>query len=236
MTTKTKNSAATLLLIIGLMLTFQSCEKEKDYTDIDFWATGWTTEDPLEFYVDGVRVQPKFPEVVPEHRPGNLFEASSGGKESVTIDFWITYNNIVYTSIPERAEGPVSPSFSLNADESIGGSEYNISPTGDYDNPWTIVKESDDGGGITGNWVRSDGASYLKFSGSSIYLCNGTSLQEFSGTYDASANEATLVEGSTTLTFYIYPEGSDKILIEQYVSNEHVGSTYYYKSTEYPCD
>lgn len=93
-------------------------------------------------------------------------------------------------------------------------------------------------GEVTGNWVRSDGASYLKFSGSSIYLCNGTSLQEFSGTYDASAFEATLIEGSTILTFKIYPdlEDKNKILIEQYVSNEHISSTYYYKSTEYPCE
>lgn len=97
----------------------------------------------------------------------------------------------------------------------------------------TYTRDED---GVTGNWERSDGASYLKFSGSSIYLCNGSTLQEFSGTYDASSNEATLVEGSTTLTFIIYPEGSDKILIEQWVSNEHLGSQYYYKTTEYPCN
>lgn len=145
------------LLLFGIALVFSSCKKEKDYTDIDFWATGWSTEIPLEFYVDGVRVQPKFPEVVPEHRPGNLFEASSGGKESVTVDFWITYNGTVYTSIPDRAKGPVSPSFSLSADETIAGSEYIISPTGDYNDPWNIDKVNDDGGGpcFTGTWVQN---------------------------------------------------------------------------------
>ncbi len=154
-----KNSIFTYLtlFIFVLSLLFQSCEKKKDYTDIDFWATGWTTDEPLEFYVDGVRVQPKFPEIVPEHRPGNLFEASSGDKESVNVDFWITYNNTVYTSIPERAVGPVSPSFTLSASEVIGGTQYNISPTGEFDDPWTIVKESDDGDGpcFTGTWVQN---------------------------------------------------------------------------------
>jgi hypothetical protein len=135
---------------------FLSCEKKIDYTDIDFWATGWTTDEQLEFYVDGIRVQPKYPEIVQEHRPGNLFEASSGGKESVTIDFWITYNNTVYTSIPERTVGPVSPSFTLNGDETVGGTQYNITPTGNFDNPWSISKENDDSDPcFVGKWVQN---------------------------------------------------------------------------------
>mgnify|MGYP001156001524 CR=1 FL=1 len=89
--------------------------------------------------------------------------------------------------------------------------------------------------GVNGNWERSDGVSYLKISGSSIYLCNGGSLDEFSGTYDAANNEATLVEGSTTLTFYIYQESSDEIRVEQYVSGSHVGTQSYYKTSKYPC-
>jgi len=32
------------------------------------------------------------------------------------------------------------------------------------------------------------------------------------------------------------PEGNDKILIEQYVSDENLGPQYYYRTTEYPCD
>jgi len=51
-----------------------------------------------------------------------------------------------------------------------------------------------------------------------------------------SSKTATLVEGTTELTFYITPEGSDKILIEQYISGNHVGSQYYYSTTEYPCN
>lgn len=144
------------LLALAFVLVFPSCEKNPDYTSIDFWATGWTTSDPLEFYVDGVRVQPKFPEIVPEHRPGNLFEASSGAKESVRVDFYITYNNTVFTSMPERTVGPVSPSFTLKGDETTGGTQYNISPTGNFDNPWTITKENDDSGPcFTGKWVQN---------------------------------------------------------------------------------
>jgi len=89
---------------------------------------------------------------------------------------------------------------------------------------------------ITGNWERNDGKSYLKFSGSNISLCNGSSLQEFNGSYNSSTNEATLIEGTTELDFNIYPEGTDKLRIEQYVSGNHLGTTYYYSTTKYPCD
>lgn len=90
-------------------------------------------------------------------------------------------------------------------------------------------------GSLTGNWERNDGKSYLKFSGSDISLCNGSSLQEFHGTYNSSTNKAVLIEGSTELDFEIYPEGSTKIRIEQYVSGNHLGTTYYYSSSKYPC-
>jgi len=90
-------------------------------------------------------------------------------------------------------------------------------------------------GAVTGNWERHDGKSYLKFSGSDISLCNGSSLQEFHGTYNSSTNKAVLIEGSTEFDFEIYPEGSDKIRVEQYVSNNHLETTYYYSTTKYPC-
>jgi len=112
-----------------------------------------------------------------------------------------------------------------------------LGPTGDTNDPLKNSELIPDNpsAGISGSWVRDDGASYLKLSGSSAYLCNGSNGKEFSGTYDATAGKATLVEGTTKLSFYITLDGDDKILIEQYSSGNHVGSQYYYKSNKYPC-
>lgn len=91
-------------------------------------------------------------------------------------------------------------------------------------------------GDISGKWERHDQGSYLKISGSSISTCIASTQQEFHGTYDSSTDHWVLTEGSTQVEFNITPEGNDALLIEQWVSNNHVGSSYYYRTTQYPCD
>ncbi len=223
---RTITKTATLLTLV-LSLFIISCEKDSDEIFITVFAKLSSYDDFEASYVsvDGISVDGEY----------------------VPWDFDL-FSNI---GIGETREIPVSVSSSkdqVTVKVFSSGSGSGISKTAsvsgvrngdklDLDlgsGKFTII--GGNGDGVSGNWVRSDGASYLKFSGSTVYLCNGSSGQEFSGTYDADAGEATLVEGSTTLTFYITPEGSDKILIEQYVSGNHVGSQYYYSTSEYPCN
>lgn len=220
------------LLLFGLTLVFSGCKKQIDYGSIDIYIDRALFGNTVEFSYNG--------ESLSYYNYDDIYIFTANvNEENAAIDYTFDYNGQHFSSITGEAVTTGSPVY-LTAPEDgdiVSHSlSYELRPIGNVDEPFLIFDLNEEDNGVTGNWIRSDGASYLKFSGSSIYLCNGTSLQEFSGTYDASANKATLVEGSTILTFYIYPEGSDKILIEQYVSNEHIGSQYYYKSTEYPCD
>lgn len=119
--------------------------------------------------------------------------------------------------------------------EVIPNARYTWDP---YNNKLDIIgyfedDNSNDGTALSGIWERSDGASYIKISNSNIFLCDGSSLQEYSGTING--NEATITEGSSTLEFKISTVGED-ILVEQFISNNHVGSIMYYKTTVYPCN
>lgn len=86
-----------------------------------------------------------------------------------------------------------------------------------------------------GSWERSDGGSFMKITSSIIEVCNASSGAQFSGTYSPSSNSATLVSGSTTLTFNIYLEDAETIRVEQYVSGSHVGTQQYYRISNFPC-
>jgi hypothetical protein len=86
-----------------------------------------------------------------------------------------------------------------------------------------------------GNWERSDGGSYLKLTNSSVSLCNASNGSVFTGTYSTSENKATLTQGSTSLTFYVYVENDNKIRVEQYVSGNYNSTAYYNRVSTYPC-
>ncbi|PLX04614.1 MAG: hypothetical protein C0595_02640 [Marinilabiliales bacterium] len=217
-------------LILITIISFSACKKETKYGDVEIYIDRAMFESSPEFYYKGNPLQ--------HSSYGDIwvFEANVVEKEA-TIDYSFYFNGSYFSSI-DGTGLPVILIAPEDGDVVSNTNSYELRPTGNSEDPFLIFEliPDDPSEGISGNWVRDDGASYLKFSGSTVYLCNGSSGQEFSGNYDAAAGKATLVEGSTTLTFYITPDGSDKILIEQYVSGDHVGSQYYYSTSEYPCD
>jgi|GEM_PF-3553980 len=215
--------------VIYVML-LSSCNKDPQYGEIEIYVDRDMFESSPEFYYNGNPLQ--------HSSYGDIwvFEANVSEKEA-SIDYSFYYNRIYFSSI-EGMGLPVILTAPEDGDVVTNTNSYELRPTGDINDPFKVFEliPDDPLSGVSGKWKRSDGASYLKFSGSSVYLCNGSSGAEFSGTYDAANGVATLVEGSTELTFYITPEGNDKILIEQYISGNHVGSQYYYSTSEYPCN
>ena len=220
----------TFSLLVILSVSFSACKKDPQYGEVDIYIDRALFENTPEFYYNGNPLQ--------HSSYGDIwvFEANVNEKEA-SIDYSFYYNGTYFSSI-EGLGSPVILTAPEDGNVVTNTNSYELRPTGIMDDPFLIFElvPDDPSSGITGNWVRSDGASYLKFSGSSVYLCNGSSGTEFSGTYDAAAGQATLVEGTTELTFYITPDGDDKILIEQYISGNHVGSQYYYSTSEYPCN
>lgn len=164
------------------------------------------------------------------------------GSESAPLDFE-SWSNIGLGDIREIPVTVMSmeEEFNLTVISSGSGSgvikETNLTGVVDGDLLHLDLDKNEinkyDPSNLSGKWERSDGASYIKISGSNIFLCNGSSLQEFSGTING--NDATLTEGSTTVEFKITAVGDD-ILVEQYISNNHVGSQMYYKTSNYPCN
>jgi len=219
-----------IITILTAVLVISSCNKDPQYGDVDIYVDRDMFESTPEFYYNGNPLQ--------HSSYGDIwvFTANVNEKEA-SIDYSFYFNGDHFSSI-EGTGLPIILTAPEDGKVVSNTNSYELRPTGNSDDPFMVFEliPDDPSAGVSGNWERSDGASYLKFSGSSVYLCNGGSLQEFSGTYDASANKAVLTEGSTTLEFYITPEGSDKILIEQYVSGNHVGSQYYYKTSKYPCN
>lgn len=223
-----------LLPALALLIGITGCEKEEEDFVVEYasWYFGTWTEDGTSNTLYLSETDISFSSGSSLQRYGSSFTWYDSDDEGALAFFYgdagATFQGTVDgNSIPDfyyiDHEGE-----KLIITERESGSKYATYTRGSG--------SGGSGGPVSGKWERHDGASYLKFSGSSVSLCNGSTLQEFNGTYDSSINEATLTEGSTQLTFKITPEGNDALLIEQWVSNNHVGSTYYYKSTEYPCD
>ena len=218
-----------LFAVIISLIVITSCKKKIDYGEIEIYIDKALFDNIPEFSYNGQSLN--------YNNSGDIyFYTANVDEDQAEIDYTFEFKGQHFTSKGGAATGsPVLLTAPENGEIITKTLSYELRPTGNSDEPFHIfdLNSDDNDEGLTGNWVRSDGASYLKFSGSSIYLCNGGSLQEFSGTYNASENTATLVEGTTTLTFEITPEGDDKILIAQYVSNEHIGSTYYFSTNDY---
>ncbi len=221
---------STFVALIAIMISFSSCKKDSQYGEIDIYVDRDMFENTPEFFYNGSSLN--------HSSYGDIwvFEANVNEKDA-SIDYSFNFGGTYFSSI-DGLGSPVILTAPEDGEVVSNTNSYELRPTGDMDDPFKIFEliPDDPSSGVTGKWVRSDGASYLKFSGSTVYLCNGSSGAEFSGTYDAAAGKATLVEGTTELTFYITPEGTDTILIEQYISGNHVGTQNYYSTTEYPCN
>lgn len=116
---------------------------------------------------------------------------------------------------------------------------YQIIATGNVDEPLLITEIISEGGGneplTSGNWKRSDGGSYMKLTGTQVFVCNANTGAKFSGTFSPSQNRAVLTQGSVSLEFWVYLENETRLRVEQYVSGSYVSTDYYNKVNNYPC-
>ena len=226
---------------------FSSCEKEDN---LEGTRNEFNVVNPMAFFKEDNNTYLIYGgKLIVGDRKGNEVELTETYSSGGIISEWFSWD---YNYRNFEPESKLDLIFEFKYKLSANGNEetmrYNkeieITPNAKYawdpyQNKLDIIgyfeaNNSDDESELSGKWRRSDGASsYIKISNSNIYLCNGSLLQEFSGTING--NNAILTEGGTTLEFYVSPVGDD-ILVEQYISNQHVGSMMYYTTADYPCN
>ncbi|NOR87840.1 MAG: hypothetical protein GQ527_09545 [Bacteroidales bacterium] len=222
-TTKSIIAIFITLISIGFI---SSCTKEDVFEKIFIYISTELYDDTIELSFDGNTLNPNS-----DYSVGNVsvytlipHEATAG------IDYSFNYNGTHYSS---STSGKLI--LQASEDESIS---YTLHPTGDISEPLDINELSDPANDspIIGNWEKSGGGALLKFTSSQIYLCNASTLVEYSGVFYPSENRAVITEGGSEVTFYAYPNGNDRILIKQYASGQHVEDIYYYKTASYSCN
>ena len=215
-----------LIAIFFALFMTSSCTKDKEFNELFIYITNELYDGTLELRYGDDNLEPN-----PAYSLGNILVYTlTPHAAAVELDFNFDYSDTHYSSA-------TSGKISLQASESEN-LDYTLYPTGDISAPLDIRKLEDpyNDNPVIGNWEKSGGGAYLKFTSSSIYLCNTSTHVEYSGVFYSSENRAVITEEETVITFYAYPEGTDRILIKQYVSDQHLDDIYYYKTTAYSCD
>ena len=223
---KSKLLSALLISLFAIGIVFTACEKDEEFEELFIYISTELYDGTLELSYGGDNLDPH-----PDYSVGNVFVYTIKPIDaSVELGFSFYFKGTHYSS-------STSGNLILQASETESIS-YTLYPTGNTSEPLEIddISDPSNANPVIGNWEKSTGGAFLKFTSSNIYLCNSNTLIEYSGTFYPSENRAVITEGETIITFYAYTDETDRILIKQYVSDQHVEDIYYYKTTEYPCN